>query len=83
MPYNVWLDDSEHQTLLEVILETGRKHQIRGQLVHLGYPICGDKKYGAKQAFRTKDIALHAYYLAFQHPVIKQPVRYAILSLLS
>lgn len=54
---------SEYQTLLEIDLITGRKHQIRAQLSNLGFPICGDIKYGACQRFRSKEIALHSYYL--------------------
>ncbi len=54
--------------LLEVRLETGRKHQIRVQLAHHGYPIVGDFKYGSRQAF-SEGIALHARSLAFTHPV--------------
>ena len=38
---------SSYCTVVEVDLETGRKHQIRAQLAHLGHPICGDVKYGA------------------------------------
>jgi 23S rRNA pseudouridine1911/1915/1917 synthase len=55
--------------LVHIDLETGRKHQIRAQLAHLGHPICGDMKYGAPQAFKLRDVALHAYYLSFNHPV--------------
>jgi 23S rRNA pseudouridine1911/1915/1917 synthase len=60
------------QTLLEVSLITGRKHQIRAQLAHRQLPICGDVKYGAPQGFVTKDIALHSHRLQFQHPSTKQ-----------
>ena len=55
-------------TLLEVELETGRKHQIRVQLAHHGHPIVGDAKYGSHRAF-APGIALHARRLAFDHPV--------------
>ncbi len=55
-------------TLLEVELETGRKHQIRLQLSHRGYPIFGDFKYGSRVPFDGA-IALHAYRLCFRHPV--------------
>ena len=59
------LDD---KTLLEVKLETGRKHQIRVQMAHRGHPIVGDRKYGSRQRFEP-GIALHAYRLEFEHPV--------------
>lgn len=55
------------QTLLEVNLETGRKHQIRVQLAHFGCPIVGDTRYGASQRF-SSGIALHARRLQIAHP---------------
>jgi 23S rRNA pseudouridine1911/1915/1917 synthase len=55
-------------SLLEIELQTGRKHQIRLQLSHHGHPILGDKKYGSGQTF-TSGIALHSRRLAFTHPV--------------
>jgi 23S rRNA-/tRNA-specific pseudouridylate synthase len=57
-------DKQTTQTLLHVELLTGRKHQIRAQLSHIGHPIVGDVKYGAPQAFKQRDIALHAYSLS-------------------
>lgn len=59
--------------LLEVHLETGRKHQIRLQLSHLGHPIFGDQKYGSPDPF-TDGIALHAWRIVVDHPVKKTPV---------
>lgn len=59
--------------LLEVALETGRKHQIRVQLAHRGWPILGDRKYGSRVPF-PEGIALHARRLAFEHPVRKTPI---------
>lgn len=55
-------------TLLEIELETGRKHQIRVQLSSRGFPILGDVKYGARRGFAT-GIALHSRRLAIVHPV--------------
>jgi 23S rRNA pseudouridine1911/1915/1917 synthase len=55
------------QALLEVKLETGRKHQIRVQLAHQGFPIVGDAKYGARRPF-SPGIALHARRLEIIHP---------------
>lgn len=66
------------QTLLEVTLETGRRHQIRAQLSHHGLSICGDQKYKAPQGFSTKDVALHAYALGFPHPVTGEPMKFCI-----
>jgi len=55
-------------SLLEVTLETGRKHQIRLQLAHCGYPILGDRKYGSQVRWPA-GIALHARRLVIAHPV--------------
>lgn len=57
-------------TLLEVRPLTGRKHQIRVQLSHAGFPILGDRKYGGKRPFGA-GIALHARRLVIEHPVTK------------
>ena len=57
-----------HDSLLEVRLETGRKHQIRLQLAHRGYPILGDRKYGSQRRWPA-GIALHARRLVVSHPV--------------
>jgi 23S rRNA pseudouridine1911/1915/1917 synthase len=54
-----------------VRLETGRKHQIRVQLDHIGAPILGDRKYGSRQPFPA-GIALHARRLTIDHPVRKE-----------
>ncbi len=55
-------------SLLEIDLETGRKHQIRVHLAGLGCPVAGDKDYGAKTNPAGR-LALHAYALSFEHPV--------------
>eukprot|EP00981_Chlorochromonas_danica_P005389 scaffold1091_cov164-Ochromonas_danica.AAC.12 len=64
------------QTLLDINLETGRKHQIRAQLAHRGWTVCGDGKYGAPQTFLTRDITLHAYKLELAHPHTGEPLRF-------
>ena len=61
-------------TLLEVQLETGRKHQIRLQLSHLGHPVVGDRKYGSRLKFPA-GIALHSRVLTLTHPVRDEPLR--------
>ncbi len=58
-------------TLLEINLETGRSHQIRSQLAHIGSPIKGDLKYGFKRSNPNGGIHLHAKSIAFVHPVSK------------
>lgn len=57
--------------LLEIILETGRHHQIRCQLSNIGCYIKGDIKYGAKRPNKDKSICLHAQKIEFIHPVSK------------
>lgn len=77
-------------TLVECRLETGRTHQIRVHMAHIGHPLIGDQDYG--RAFRTKANrlpdhlrdrvlafprqALHAYLLAFEHPVTGDAMRF-------
>ena len=57
-------------SLLEVQLLTGRKHQIRVQLSHAGFPILGDRKYGGGRPFPA-GIALHSRRVVIEHPVSK------------
>ncbi len=59
--------------LVEVRLETGRKHQIRVQLARAGQPVIGDRKYGSREPF-SAGIALHARRLVFTHPVQKTEI---------
>jgi 23S rRNA pseudouridine1911/1915/1917 synthase len=54
--------------ILEIFLETGRRHQIRVQLAGAGCHIKGDVKYGAKRTNRGGGIHLHALSLEFNHP---------------
>ncbi|PMQ02438.1 MAG: RNA pseudouridine synthase [Dictyoglomus sp. NZ13-RE01] len=49
--------------------KTGRKHQLRAELSHIGCPIVGDVKYGSKVRFVENAIALHCYKIKFKHPV--------------
>jgi 23S rRNA pseudouridine1911/1915/1917 synthase len=62
------------RALLEVRIETGRKNQIRVHLSKLGCPIVGDRKYGARTD-PIKRLGLHAFWLAFVHPVSGECVR--------
>ena len=62
-------------SLVEIDLDTGRYHQIRAQLAHIGYPIFGDRRYGAQRDVPRQEgdaIALHSARLRFLHPVQKQ-----------
>lgn len=60
---------SDRYHLLEVNLETGRKHQIRVQLSAAGMPVKGDLKYGDKRSNPDGSISLLARRIRFEHPV--------------
>ena len=56
-------------TLVECVLETGRTHQIRVHMSHIGHPIAGDPVYGVKkEPFQLNGQLLHAYKVGFIHP---------------
>lgn len=67
-------------SLLEAQLKTGRTHQIRVHLAHLGFPILGDEKYGdfalnkALKKDALKRMGLHAWRMAFRHPLSAAPL---------
>ena len=68
------LQKTERYYLLEVELYTGRHHQIRCQLAHMGCPIKGDLKYGARRSNPDGSISLLARHIQFIHPVKKTEV---------
>jgi 23S rRNA pseudouridine1911/1915/1917 synthase len=68
------LKDLDRYTVLEITLETGRHHQIRSQLTHIGFPIKGDLKYGAKRSNPDGSIDLHARSLTIDHPTTKERI---------
>ncbi|WP_175988094.1 RluA family pseudouridine synthase [Bacillus sp. Marseille-Q1617] len=61
------LEDRGNMTLAEVVLDSGRTHQIRVHMSHIGHPLAGDTLYGGKPVFRRQ--ALHAARIAFPHPL--------------
>lgn len=64
-------------TLLEVVIETGRTHQIRVHLSEIGYPIIGDYTYSnGKNRFDVEGQMLHAYKIKFKHPTTNEEVEY-------
>jgi 23S rRNA pseudouridine1911/1915/1917 synthase len=63
------------RSLVELTLDTGRRHQIRVQLAEAGHPIAGDGKYGAKTD-PARRVALHACMLSFPHPVTGKTMRF-------
>jgi RluA family pseudouridine synthase len=62
------LSTGQKNSLIELTLDTGRKHQIRVQMAGLGHPIVGDRKYGATTD-PARRLALHSSELKFRHPV--------------
>ena len=66
----------EKYTLLEVNIETGRTHQIRVHLSHIGYPVVGDYIYSnGKNDFGVEGQALHAKCLEFKHPTTNKEMK--------
>ena len=69
------VDSSKDYSLLRVVIETGRKNQIRAQMNEIGHPILGDDKY-ANIPSPIGRLCLHASVLEFTHPVTKKPMRF-------
>jgi len=63
------------RSLVELTLETGRRHHPRVQLAHAGCPVVGDEKYGAKTNPAGR-LGLHACFLRFRHPVTGEELRF-------
>ncbi len=72
--YYRYLGSTDRYHLLYIRPKTGRKHQIRVQLAHIGCPLRGDTKYGFKRAQAGGLIDLHAWKLSFEHPVSQEKV---------
>ena len=75
------LSQNENGTLFDILLHTGRQHQIRVQMAHMGCPLIGDEKYGsgAKNLRGGKgQLALCSYRLEFVHPAIGKKMDFSI-----
>ncbi len=68
------LEQKGKNSIVEILLHTGRHHQIRVQLAAINCPIVGDLKYGYPTANKDASINLHAYKVQFEHPVKKEMV---------
>lgn len=68
------LHATQSHSLVEVQLQTGRRHQIRVQLSHIGHPVLGDRRYGALTALPQRQIALFAKELTFEHPTRREGI---------
>jgi len=62
-------------TLIALYPQTGRTHQLRVHMKHLGHPILGDDKYGRKESFPR--LALHAQSIGFTHPITKAYIEFS------
>jgi tRNA pseudouridine32 synthase/23S rRNA pseudouridine746 synthase len=71
------VDPDKKHSLVEVRIETGRKHQVRRHLADLGYPVVGDRLYGTGEDDGV-DLQLTAYLLAFRCPVSGEKVEYRL-----
>ena len=71
----------KNATLVEVEIKTGRTHQIRVHMAHIGYPILGDRVYGGAKVAKLGDIViprqmLHAESLSLLHPETRHPMTF-------
>lgn len=73
--YQVLERFKKRYTFVELTLETGRTHQIRVHLSHIGHPIVGDYLYGGEKIHLIQRQALHARYLYFDHPVTNKQLK--------
>lgn len=71
------LEEKNDKSLIEVQLITGRYHQIRAQLGHIGHPIEDDTLYGGDTNTESK-IQLQAYSLSFTHPVTNEELEFKV-----
>ena len=65
--------NNQELSLVKLVLETGRTHQIRLHSKHIGYPILGDSLYGSSSDLISRQ-ALHAYKISFIHPISKKQI---------
>lgn len=73
------VEQQADRALLMLHLVTGRTHQIRVHLSHLHHPVLGDPIYGHKGLPAAPRLMLHAWSLAFSHPITKEPLRFSAL----
>lgn len=72
------IDEKEKVSLVSVELMTGRSHQIRVQMKHIGCPIYGDVRYGGDKLAKGHNLALWAYELKFVHPTTKENMTFRV-----
>lgn len=81
LPYAVDRYPTSRYSLLQLVPQTGRTHQLRRHLKHIFHPIIGDKKYGKSthnrffaERFGPSRLYLAATELTFEHPITKEPI---------
>ncbi len=74
--YYTVIKRSKRVTAVALFPKTGRTHQLRLHMKHIGHPILGDDKYGNKGAFSR--LALHAQAIYFEHPRTKTPIEISV-----
>ena len=71
-----FIAQNDYGSLLELKLITGKFHQIRAQLAHIGCPIIGDAHYGSTKAYKENAVCLHARELKLLHPITQEPLTF-------
>ena len=72
------LERYKNATLVELILETGRTHQIRVHMEYINHPVVNDPVYGHKKIINDYGQMLHAAYLGFNHPITHEFMEFSV-----
>ena len=72
------LERYKNSTLVELILETGRTHQIRVHMDYIGHPVVNDPLYGRRKVINNYGQMLHAEYLGFNHPITGEFMEFSV-----
>ncbi len=72
------IDRFKNTTLLELVLETGRTHQIRVHMAYIGHPVVNDPVYSNRKCYNDYGQMLHAQYLGFNHPITGKFMEFSV-----
>ena len=72
------ISQGKHFSLVRLRLETGRTHQIRVHMAHIGHPLAGDFLYGTEDKQLISRTALHSWRLKFTHPITRQNLQFKV-----
>ena len=72
------LEEKNGRALLRLDLDTGRTHQIRVHMAHLGHPLTGDFLYGTEDHDLIPRPALHSAFLSFRHPISGEMLNFSL-----